>query len=103
MRKRRTDSDGPSLLPRTHRDDWDARLARQEAAIWKSLQQGRRPPTDPMEFASVLKFIETVFDLPALTQRDRVADDMLSSFDFTQSPQPPLVLEPRTCPETPKP
>lgn len=59
--------------------------------------------TDPMEFASVLKFIETVFDLPALTQRDRVADDMLSSFDFTQPPQPPLILKPRTCPETPAP
>jgi Phospholipase C len=54
-----------------------------------------------MEFASVLQFIETVFDLPSLTQRDTQADDMLSAFDFTQEPLDPLLLEPRVCPAKP--
>jgi phospholipase C len=51
------------------------------------------------EFSSVLKFIETVFDLPSLTERDRLASDMLDSFDFHQRPVDPLILEPRGCPE----
>jgi phospholipase C len=56
---------------------------------------------DVMEFSSVLRFIEQVFGLPALTDRDRTADDMLSAFDFSQEPAPPLLLEPRTCPAEP--
>ncbi len=51
------------------------------------------------EFSSVLKFIETVFDLPALTERDRRSSDMLDAFDFLQRPLDPLILEPRECPE----
>ncbi len=50
------------------------------------------------EFASVLRFIETIFDLPPLTSRDANADDMLDAFDFSQQPLDPLVLQPRTCP-----
>jgi phospholipase C len=50
------------------------------------------------EFSSVLKFIETVFDLPALTERDRRSSDMLDAFDFLQPPLDPLILEPRECP-----
>ena len=57
--------------------------------------------SDPMEFASVLRFIEQVFELPALNERDANADDMLDAFDFSQSPRPPLLLEPRSCPEGP--
>ena len=53
---------------------------------------------DQMDFASVLKFIETIFDLPALTERDAQANDMFSAFDFRGSPQPPLVLSERACP-----
>jgi phospholipase C len=56
---------------------------------------------DLMEFSSVLRFIEQVFGLPALTDRDRNSDDMLSAFDFSQHPRPPLLLKPRTCPATP--
>ena len=59
--------------------------------------------SDPMEFASVLRFIEQVFGLGSLNERDANADDMLSAFDFTQTPRPPLLLEPRTCPEGPPP
>lgn len=50
------------------------------------------------EFSSVLKFVEERFGLPFLTQRDANANDMTDSFDFTQSPLPPLVLQPRSCP-----
>jgi phospholipase C len=55
------------------------------------------------EFASVLRFIETIFDVPPLTSRDANANDMLGAFDFSQQPQAPLVLKPRTCPAGPKP
>jgi phospholipase C len=59
--------------------------------------------SDPMEFASVLRFIEQVFELPSLNERDANADDMLDAFDFSQEPRPPLLLETRTCPEGPPP
>jgi phospholipase C len=52
---------------------------------------------DQMDFASVMKFIETIFGLPSLTDRDARANDMLSAFDFTHPPRPPLVLPERTC------
>jgi phospholipase C len=50
------------------------------------------------EHSSILKFVETRYQLPALTARDRMASDMLDSFDFAQPPQPPLILQPRQCP-----
>ena len=50
------------------------------------------------EFSSVLKFIEDNFNLPPLTQRDAQANDMMDSFNFSQSPLPPLYLQPRVCP-----
>ncbi len=50
------------------------------------------------EFSSVLKFIETVFNLQPLTARDSTANDMTDSFDFTQAPLPPLILNQRACP-----
>jgi phospholipase C len=56
---------------------------------------------DTLEFASVLKFIETIFKLPSLTTRDGQSNDMLGAFDFTQSPKPPLILKQRKCPEAP--
>jgi phospholipase C len=53
------------------------------------------------EFSSVLRFIETIFDVPPMTSRDANASDMLNAFDFSQQPNPPLVLEQRDCPQTP--
>ena len=50
------------------------------------------------EFSSVLKTIEERFNLPPLSDRDRNANDMLDSFDFNQAPNPPLILQPRSCP-----
>ena len=57
---------------------------------------------DTMEFASVLRLIETVFGLPPLTSRDADASDMLSAFDFTSRPRPPLLLHTRACPKPAK-
>jgi phospholipase C len=53
------------------------------------------------EFSSVLKFIEERFGLAPLTNRDALANDTTDSFDFTQSPRPPLVLPVRRCPFLP--
>jgi phospholipase C len=50
------------------------------------------------EFSSVLKLIETIWGLPAMTERDRRASNMLDAFDFTQEPLEPLILEERECP-----
>lgn len=53
------------------------------------------------EFASVLRFIETIFDVSPMTSRDANASDMLGAFDFSQQPNPPLALKQRKCPQTP--
>ncbi len=50
-----------------------------------------------LEFSSVLKMIETIWDLEPLTERDRRASDMLDLFDFEGRPQRPLVREERDC------
>lgn len=50
------------------------------------------------EFSSILKFIETDFALPPLTERDKNAANMTQVFDFTQAPLPLPTLTPRTCP-----
>ena len=53
------------------------------------------------EFASVLHFIETIFDVPPMTSRDANASDMLGAFDFNQQPIAPMPLEQRNCPVMP--
>jgi phospholipase C len=50
------------------------------------------------EFSSLLKLVEERFNLPALTARDRDANDMLDALDFTQAPLDPLILPTRQCP-----
>jgi phospholipase C len=50
------------------------------------------------EFSSVLKFIEERFNLASLSERDENANDMTDSFNFNQSPLPPLIRTPRACP-----
>ena len=48
------------------------------------------------EFSSVLKFVETRFNLSSLTLRDADSSDMTDSFNFTQTPLPALILSDRT-------
>ncbi|GAC1633723.1 MAG: hypothetical protein NVS4B2_19760 [Chloroflexota bacterium] len=50
-----------------------------------------------LEFDSILKFVEDTFSLPRLTDRDRTAHSLSSSFNLGQAPLPPLVLSPRAC------
>ena len=50
------------------------------------------------EFSSILKFVETVFGLGSLTERDAQASDMTDSFAFTQKAMPPFALPLRSCP-----
>ncbi len=44
------------------------------------------------DFASTLKFIETVFSLPPLTSRDGSAGNLMDAFDFSHPPDKPLIL-----------
>jgi phospholipase C len=53
---------------------------------------------DMLEFSSVLRMIERVWDIPPLTERDARAGDMLDLFDFSGRPSPPFLRAPRTCP-----
>jgi len=48
--------------------------------------------------SSILKFVETVLSLPSLGGQDTNANDLLNSFNFSQSLLPPLVLNQRSCP-----
>ncbi|HEY6037397.1 MAG TPA: alkaline phosphatase family protein [Kofleriaceae bacterium] len=55
------------------------------------------------EQASIPKFIERVFDAPALSTldpaaQDGQANDLMNMFDFNQTPLPPLPLTTRNCP-----
>ncbi|MGH9432670.1 MAG: phospholipase C [Terriglobia bacterium] len=44
------------------------------------------------DFTSLLRFIEERFGLRYLTARDHFANDMTDAFDFSQTPNPPLVI-----------
>src|SRR5207245_3623937 len=44
------------------------------------------------EHTSILKFIETLFSLSPLTERDAKANDLTEAFDFSQPPRDPLIL-----------
>jgi phospholipase C len=49
------------------------------------------------EFGSILQLIETRFRLKGLTARDVEANSLLDVFDFSQRPEPPLILPLRDC------
>ena len=57
------------------------------------------------EFSSVLKFMETIFGLECMTDRDCGAANMMNAFDFTQTPDfegRKLLLEERSCEGLPR-
>jgi phospholipase C len=64
--------------------------------------RGGHIDSETLEFSSVLKMIERVFDLPALTDRDARANDMLDVFDFDQEPLEPLILDEQDCADFPE-
>ena len=45
----------------------------------------------------MLRFIEKLYGLPALTRRDRTANDLMDAFDFHARPSPPPALSERDC------
>jgi phospholipase C len=55
----------------------------------------------PLEFSSVLKFIEDRFDLDRLTERDERSNDFFDAFDFDDHPRRPFILFQRSCPGSP--
>src|SRR5260370_28291941 len=48
------------------------------------------------EFSSFVKFVESNFGLSNLGNRDALTSigDLMDYFDFTQTPQPPMILNP---------
>ena len=62
-------------------------------------KQGYVDPT-VYEFSSVLTFIETIFGLECMTERDCGASNMMNAFDFSQEPdfeERKLILQEREC------
>jgi phospholipase C len=56
------------------------------------------------EFSSVVKFIETLYGLAPLTERDEGANDMMNAFNFESDVDPierRVLLEERQCPPIP--
>jgi phospholipase C len=53
---------------------------------------------DQVEFSSVLKLAEEVFNLPSLGTRDASAGDLLKLLDFSKVHNPALPPQQRTCP-----
>lgn len=51
------------------------------------------------DFTSMLKFAETLFNLPSLGGLDKLANNLSNAFNFNQNPLPPLVLQQRSCPK----
>jgi phospholipase C len=47
---------------------------------------------------STLRFVQTLFGLNPLTERDAQANNLFDCFDFSQPPLPPVTLAPRDCP-----
>ncbi|HLJ48573.1 MAG TPA: alkaline phosphatase family protein [Bryobacteraceae bacterium] len=54
-------------------------------------------------FESWLKIVEERFGISSMTARDNSASDMSDAFDFTQSPRPPIVLDPNGAAYPPSP
>jgi phospholipase C len=54
------------------------------------------------DLTSMVRFVETRFNLPALGQRDAAADPLTGAFDFTHPPAAPLLLSLRSCPWYPE-
>lgn len=52
-------------------------------------------------FESWLKLVEERFGVNSMTARDNNANDMYDSFDFTQAPRPPVILDPQGSPYPP--
>ncbi len=50
-----------------------------------------------LEFSSVLRFAEQIFNLPSLQRRDTSAGDLMKDFDFSKVHNQPLILQQRTC------
>jgi hypothetical protein len=50
------------------------------------------------ECSSLLRFAEERFSLRPLTERDRLANDLLDTFDFHHHALPPLLLDTHSCP-----
>jgi phospholipase C len=62
-----------------------------------NLDGGSIDPT-VYEFSSVLRFIEKLHGLKAMTERDKQADPLTGAFDFDQQPRlEPLIIPPRDC------
>jgi phospholipase C len=49
------------------------------------------------DFTSVLRFMEQLYGLPSLTERDAQANDLIGAFDFTQHATKPMILPERDC------
>jgi phospholipase C len=50
------------------------------------------------DFESIVRYVEDKYGLPRMGEYDRRARSIVSSLDFSQTPQGPMILQTRTCP-----
>ncbi len=82
----------PLLQPGDEPGDFDRYGVRVPTAVISPFAKKRFVSHRVYDHTSVLRFIQTRFDLPALTKRDANADPMLEMFDFAN---PPFVKPPK--------
>lgn len=74
----------PALTPSSEPGAFDMYGVRVPLAIVSPWARKRYVSHVPRDHTTVLRFIQTRFDLPALTRRDANADPLLDMFDFTK-------------------
>lgn len=53
----------------------------------------------PYDFNSILRFVEDRFGLPPINQNDENDSSIINSLNLNQSPLPPMLIQPQTCPK----
>ena len=82
----------PILSPTDYQARFDRYGVRVPFVAISPFSRKRYVSHTPTDQTSVLRFIQTRFDLPALTRRDANADPLLEMFDFAA---PPFIKPPR--------
>jgi phospholipase C len=86
------DDVAPLIAPTDYQAQFDRLGIRVPLVVVSPYARKRYVSHGPTDHTSILRFIETRFDLPALTRRDANADPLLDLFDFAA---PPFVKPPK--------
>jgi phospholipase C len=95
------DAIAPMIAPSDYQAEFDRFGTRVPFVMVSPYARKRHVSHTPTDHTAILRFIETRFDLPALTRRDANADPLLDLFDFAAPPflkpphLPPATIDPK--------